>query len=226
MRILLVEDSESITQYICMSLKTEDYIVDCVGTLGDAQDALAITTFDVVILDLGLPDGDGLDLLKDMRAHGNMVPVLVLTARDELGERVRGLNSGADDYMPKPFAVEELKARLRALLRRPKETLSAVITAGNVEFDSNAREVRVNGHIIKISRREMGVFEHLIRRFEHVVSKDTLEMKLYGYGEEASTNSLEANVSRLRKRLSNTEASVTIVTLRGSGYLLMPLESD
>ena len=226
MRVLLVEDSESITDYICICLKSEGYVVDSVGSLAGAKAALAITSFDIVILDLGLPDGDGLDMLKEMRAQGNTVPVLVLTARHNLNERVQGLNSGADDYMPKPFAVEELTARLRALLRRPDGSLGVVITAGNVDFNSNAREVRVNGKIIKISRREMGVLEQLIRRFEHLVSKDTLEMKLYGFGEDVSPNSLEANVSRLRKRLSNYGASVAIETIRGSGYLLSMRESD
>lgn len=203
-----------------MCLSDENYTVDSVGTLGDAEAALAVTTFDIVILDLGLPDGDGLDMLKSMRDAGNMVPVLVLTARDELDERVKGLNTGADDYMPKPFAVEELKARLRALLRRPDGALGTVLTAGNIAFDTNAREVRVNAKIIKISKREMGVLEQLMRRFEHVVTKDSLEMKLYGYDEDVSSNSLEANVSRLRKRLAQSEASVKIETLRGVGYLL------
>ncbi|PHS77047.1 MAG: DNA-binding response regulator [Rhodospirillaceae bacterium] len=220
MRILLVEDSLAIAEYVCACLVDDDYIVDTVGTLADAEAALATTTFDVVILDLGLPDGDGLDMLKSMRAAGNKVPVLVLSARDELDERVKGLNTGADDYMPKPFAVEELKARLRALLRRPETILETVLKAGNVALDSNAREVSVNRKIIKISKREMGVLEQLMRRFEHVVSKETLESKLYGFGETVTANSLEANVSRLRKRLSQSEASIVISTLRGVGYVL------
>jgi len=220
MRILLVEDSESIVEYVCVCLKDEAYIVDSVGTLSDGETALKTTVFDIVILDLTLPDGDGLDLLKILRAEGNAVPVLVLTGRDELEQRVMGLNSGADDYLTKPFALEELKARLRALLRRPESVLASTLTAGNVTFDSNTREVRVDDEVIKISRREMGVLEQLMRRFEHVVAKDALEMKLYGYDDEVSHNSLEANVSRLRKRLSQTEASVKINTLRGIGYLL------
>lgn len=220
MRVLLVEDSSAIAEYVCTCLVDDDYIVDTVGTLADAEAALATTTFDVVILDLGLPDGDGLDMLKSMRAAGNKVPVLVLSARDELDERVKGLNTGADDYMPKPFAVEELKARLRALLRRPETILESVLKAGNVALDANAREVSVNQKVIKISKREMGVLELLMRRFEHVVSKETLESKLYGFGETVTANSLEANVSRLRKRLNQSEASVVISTLRGVGYVL------
>lgn len=220
MRVLLVEDSPSITEYICMYLAEDNYIVDSVGTLADAQAALDVTSFDIVILDLGLPDGDGLDMLKSMRAAGNGVPVLVLSARDELDERVKGLNTGADDYMPKPFAVEELKARMRALLRRPEKTLKTVLMAGNIAFDSNTREVRVDGKIIKISKREMGVLELLMRRFEHVVPKDMLETKFYGYDDDVSQNSLEANISRLRKRLAHYNTSVIIETLRGAGYVL------
>lgn len=220
MRILLVEDSLAISEYVCACLEHEDYIVDVVGTIADAETALVITTFDIVILDLGLPDGDGLDMLKSMRAAGNTVPVLVLTARNELDERVKGLNTGADDYMPKPFAVEELKARLRALLRRPENILETILKAGNVALDAESREVSVDDKIIKISRREMGVLEQLMRRFEHVVSKESLETKLYGFGETVTPNSLEANVSRLRKRLTSSQASVTINTLRGAGYVL------
>jgi DNA-binding response OmpR family regulator len=220
MRVLLVEDSSSISEYVRVCLQDEAYTVDDVNTLGDAEAALKTTTFDVVILDLTLPDGDGLDLLKGLRSSGNAVPVLVLTARDELDQRVNGLNAGADDYLTKPFAVEELKARIRALLRRPENVLATTLTAGNVTFDSNTREVRVDGEIIKISRRELALLEQLMRRFDHVVSKDTLETHLYGYDDEVSQNSLEASVSRLRKRLGNSNASIKIKTLRGIGYLL------
>jgi DNA-binding response OmpR family regulator len=220
MRVLLVEDSSSISEYVRVCLQDEAYTVDDVNTLGDAEAALKTTTFDVVILDLTLPDGDGLDLLKGLRSSGNAVPVLVLTARDELDQRVNGLNAGADDYLTKPFAVEELKARIRALLRRPENVLATTLTAGSVTFDSNTREVRVDGEIIKISRRELALLEQLMRRFDHVVSKDTLETHLYGYDDEVSQNSLEASVSRLRKRLGNSNASIKIKTLRGIGYLL------
>ena len=220
MRVLLVEDSSAIAEYVCACLVDDDYIVDHVGTLADAEAALATSSFDIVVLDLGLPDGDGLDMLKSMRAAGNTVPVLVLTARDELDERVKGLNTGADDYMPKPFAVEELKARLRALLRRPENILETILKAGNVTLNVSAREVSVNEKIIKISKRELGVLEQLMRRFEHVVSKESLESKLYGFGETVTPNSLEANVSRLRKRLNQSQALITINTLRSAGYVL------
>jgi len=222
MRILLVEDNFSLTEYVSECLAGEDHCVDVVGTVSEAEAAIYTIPYDVLILDLGLPDGDGLDFLKGIRAAGKHVPVLVLTGRDKIDARVKGLNSGADDYMLKPFSVEELNARIRALLRRPNEALQTIITCGNVSFNVNDREVRVDDKLVKASRREMGVLEQLLRRAEHVVSKDTLENKLYGFGDEVSSNTLEANVSRLRKRLSNANASVVIQTLRGVGYLIGP----
>lgn len=220
MRILLVEDNLKLSTYVRRGLENEDFTVDGVGTLADAEVALDTAPYDLMVLDLGLPDGDGLDLLKKLRAQDNHLPVLVLTARDGVDDRVKGLNAGADDYMLKPFAVEELAARLRALLRRPDGALGNSLKVGNIVFDTSSREVRVGQNLIKISRKEMGVLEQLMRRSGKVVPKDTLESKLYGFDEEVSPNSLEAHISRLRKRLSQAEASVTIHTLRGVGYLL------
>lgn len=224
MRVLLVEDNLRLSTLVRRGLENEDFTVDGVGTIDDAEAALDTAPYDVVILDLGLPDGDGLDLLRGMRAAGSHVPVLVLTARDGVDDRVKGLNAGADDYLLKPFAVEELTARLRALLRRPDGALGLSLCAGNITFDTSAREVRVGNQLIKISKKEMGVLEQLMRRTGRVVPKDTLESKLYGFDDEVSPNSLEANISRLRKRLAQVDASVTIHTLRGVGYLLSDSE--
>jgi len=220
MRILLVEDNLRLSPYVRRGLEKEDFAVDGVGTIADAEAALDTAPYDLMILDLGLPDGDGLDLLKQLRAADRHLPVLVLTARDGVDDRVKGLNAGADDYLLKPFAVEELTARLRALLRRPDGVLGLSLTAGNLTFDTTAREVRVEAHIIKISRKEMSVLEQLMRRAGKVVPKDVLESKLYGFDEDVSANSVEAHISRLRKRLTQAGASVTIHTLRGVGYLL------
>ena len=220
MRVLLVEDNLRLSTLVRRGLENADFTVDGVGTLSDAEAALDTAPYDVVILDLGLPDGDGLDLLRDMRAGGSHIPVLVLTARDGVDDRVKGLNAGADDYLLKPFAVEELTARLRALLRRPDGALGLSLRAGNITFDTSAREVRVGKELIKVSKKEMGVLEQLMRRAGRVVPKETLESKLYGFDEDVSSNSLEANISRLRKRLAQVDAGVVIHTLRGVGYLL------
>ena len=220
MRVLLVEDNLRLSTLVRRGLEKEDFTVDGVGTLSDAEAALDTAPYDVVILDLGLPDGDGLDLLRAMRAQGSHVPVLVLTARDGVDDRVKGLNAGADDYLLKPFAVEELTARLRALLRRPDGALGLSLSAGNITFDTSAREVRVGTELLKISKKEMGVLEQLMRRSGRVVPKDMLECKLYGFDDDVSANSLEASFSRLRKRLAQVDAAVSIHTLRGVGYLL------
>lgn len=220
MRLLLVEDNVRLADQVRAGLEREGFAVDSFGTVSDGEAAKASVPYDAAILDLGLPDGDGIDLLRGWRAGGDSTPVLILTARDGLEDRVHGLNSGADDYLLKPFEMDELIARVRALLRRPGGALGAVLTAGNVSFDTTAREVMIGGGAVTVSRREMGVLEQLMRRKGRVVAKDTLEEKLYGFDEEVTANTVEANVSRLRKRLSGAGADVSIHTLRGVGYLL------
>jgi len=220
MRLLLIEDHERFADFVKISLEKEGFAVDVVLNATDGEAAFATVTYDAILLDLGLPDFDGLELLKAWRAAGNETPVLIITARDGVDDRVIGLNSGGDDYLVKPFAMPELVARIRALLRRPGGALGAVMTAGNIAFDTTGREVLVDGKIIPISRREMGVLEQLMRRVGHVVPKDVLEDRIYGFDEEVSSNSVEVHVSRLRKRLNETGASVVIHTLRGVGYLL------
>jgi len=207
-------------------LENENFTIDALGTLADAEAAIDTTDYDAIILDLGLPDGDGLDFLKSLREQKKTLPVLILTARDGIEDRVKGLNAGADDYLLKPFAMEELTARVRALLRRPDGGINVKLTSGNISFDTASREVTVNNAVIKISPREMSVLEQLMRRAGRVVAKDTIESKLYGFGDEVSINSVEANISRLRKRLLNANASVNIHTLRGVGYLLSEQEEE
>jgi len=220
MRLLLVEDHERFAEFIRLSIEKEGFTIDTVHNAEDAEAAFSTVSYDAILLDLGLPDADGLDLLKSWRDRGDETPVLIITARDGVDDRVLGLNLGGDDYLVKPFAMEELVARIRALLRRPGGALGTVMTAGNITFDATAREVQVAGSTIPISRREMGVLEHLMRRLGHVVPKDVIEDKIYGFDEEVSSNSVEVHVSRLRKRLSESGADVTIHTLRGVGYLL------
>lgn len=220
MRILLVEDHARFAALINDGLEKTGFTVDHVDSAGSAEAAVSTVSYDAIILDLGLPDADGIELLKGWRNRGVDTPVLILTARDGVDDRVRGLNAGGDDYLLKPFSMDELVARIRALLRRPGGALGVVLTAGNVQFDTTAREVRIDERTVTVSRREMAVLEQLMRRHGRVVPKDVLEDKIYGFDEEVSSNSVEVHVSRLRKRLSGAGATVSVHTLRGVGYLL------
>jgi len=226
MRILVVEDHDRLAKFVKIGLENEDFTVDLAMSAAEGDAAFAAVTYDLVVLDLGLPDADGMTLLKEWRDRGSEIPVLILTARDGVEDRVAGLNAGSDDYMLKPFALEELVARIRALLRRPGGTLGTVISVGNVSFDATAREVRIVGETLPISRREMGVLEHLMRRAGRVVPKDIIEDKIYGFDEEVSSNSVEVHISRLRKRLAASAADVTVHTVRGVGYLLSENEEQ
>ncbi len=220
MRLLLIEDHQRFAKFVSDGLEKKGFTVDWFDTGAAGEAAMATVQYDAIILDLGLPDLDGLDLLRSWREEGYKTPVLILTARDGIDDRVRGLNSGGDDYLLKPFAMEELVARIRALLRRPGGVLGLVITAGNVSFDTTAREVQINEKTISIPRREMDVLELLMRRNGRVVPKEVLVDNIYGFGKEVSSNSVEVHVSRLRKRLSNAGANIKVHTLRGVGYLL------
>lgn len=220
MRLLLIEDHERFASFIKNGLEQCGFTIDVVYSAGDGDAAVGTVNYDVILLDLGLPDQDGLDILRKWREDSNMTPVLILTARDAVEDRVKGLNAGADDYMLKPFAMEELVARVRALLRRPGGVLGTVLSEGNISFDTAAREVRINDRTVPVSRREMEVLEQLLRRKGRVVPKDVLEDKIYGFDEEVSSNSVEVHVSRLRKRLQAAGADVSVHTIRGVGYML------
>lgn len=220
MRMLLVEDHEKFAQSVKEGLESAGFTCDWVATGAEADAAAATVAYDAIILDRGLPDMDGLEFLRALRSRGQLTPVLVLTARDSLEDRVEGLNVGGDDYLLKPAAMEEVIARVRALLRRPGGALGVTLSAGNVAFDTVAREVMIDGKAVSVSRREMEVLEHLLRRKGRVVPKDVMEEKLYGFGEEVTSNSVEVHVSRLRKRLSGNGANIHVHTLRGVGYLI------
>jgi DNA-binding response OmpR family regulator len=220
MRLLLVEDIEQLAEHVRTGLRREGFAVDVCAAIEDAQSAIAATRYDAVILDLMLPDGDGIAFLKRLRARNDTTPVIVVTARERIADRVLGLNAGADDYLVKPFALDELVARVRALLRRPGAALGVVLEAGNLALDTVAREASVSGKPIALSRRELGVLELLLRRVGHVVPKEVLEERLTGHGEEITPNAVEVYIHRLRKRLGEAEARIVIHTLRGVGYLL------
>lgn len=219
MRVLLVEDHHRLAGFIAKGLTVAGFTTDHVATFDDALAALSTASYDEIALDLGLPDGDGLDIVKSLRDRRNNVPILVITARDGLQDKVTGLNAGADDYLLKPFEMEELIARLRALLRRPGSVLGATLTGGKLSFDTIAREAKVGEAPLSLSRKELGLLELLLRRIGRVVTKEAIEESLYGFGEAASRNSIEVLVHRLRRKLRDGGAELQIHTLRGVGYM-------
>ncbi len=221
MRLLIIEDEARIAEILRSALSRAGFAADAVGRCSDARAALATSPYDAVILDLGLPDGDGLALLKAMRARGSPLPVLVLTARDAVEHRVAGLDSGADDYVIKPFAPSEVVARIKALLRRPGGALGTILSSGNIAFDTIGRDVRVGDTVLILPRRESAILEHLMRRAGRVVPKTVLEEKLYGIDDELDSNAIPVHVHHLRRKLIDSGATVEIHTVRGVGYLLV-----
>jgi DNA-binding response OmpR family regulator len=220
-RLLVVEYEERIAEIVRTALVRGGFAVDVVRLCADAKEALATNPYDAAILDLGLPDGDGLKLLKELRAGRNAVPVLVLTARDAVEHRVAGLDAGADDYLIKPFAMAELIARTKALLRRPGGALGATLKTGNIAFDTIGRDVRIDDQVLVLPRREAAILEHLMRRVGRVVPKALLEEKLYGLDDELESNAIPVHVHHLRRKLMESGAAVEIHTVRGVGYLLV-----
>jgi DNA-binding response OmpR family regulator len=224
-RLLIIEDEARIAEILRSALTRASFAVDAVRLCSEAEAALAANRYDTVILDLGLPDGDGLGLLKNMRQRGNTVPVLVLTARDAVEQRVAGLDSGADDYLIKPFAISEVIARIKALLRRPEGALGALLRSGNIAFDTIGRDLRIDDNVVLLPRRESAILEHLMRRAGRVVPKAVLEDKLYGIDDELGSNAIPVHVHHLRRKLVDSGATVEIHTVRGIGYLLVDGES-
>jgi DNA-binding response OmpR family regulator len=220
MRLLIVEDEARIAELVQKALARVGFAVDAVALCADARAALTVTAYDAAIVDLGLPDGDGLSLLAELRASGNLTPVLVLTARDAVEDRVRGLDTGADDYLVKPFAIEELIARTKALLRRPGGALGMTLKAGNISFDTVERDVRIGNVPLVLPRRESAILEHLMRRLGRVVPKPVLEEKLYGLDDEHGSNTIPVHVHHLRRKLLDAGATAEIHTVRGVGYIL------
>jgi DNA-binding response OmpR family regulator len=225
MRVLVIEDETRIAEILRTALKRAGFAVDTAERCADAQLALAGFQYDAAILDLGLPDGDGLTLLAQLRSEKQLLPVLVLTARDAVEERVIGLDAGADDYLIKPFAVVEVIARIKALLRRPGGALGTALEAGNITFDTIGRSVRVDTQFLKLPRRELGILELLMRRMGRVVPKAVLEEKLYGMDDEVESNAISVHVHHLRRKLEDAGATPEIHTVRGVGYLLIEVTS-
>jgi DNA-binding response OmpR family regulator len=219
-RVLLVEDEPEMATALTAALKKYDMVIDHVSSLADAEEAVSINVYGAILLDRQLPDGDGLTLIPKLRARSAGVPVIVLTARGELADRVAGLNIGADDYLGKPFAVEELLARLRAVLRRPADMLSETMRLGRLSFDVSNREACVGGEPLDLPRRELLVLEALLRRMGRTVARSSLEEAVYSIDDEIQSNALDTHISRLRRRLSEARAEIEIHAIRGVGYLL------
>ena len=220
MRLLIVEDNEELADLLAKGLKTAGYEADLLSTVEEARAVLATTFYAAMILDLGLPDGDGLELLREIRQRGNPIPVLVLTARGGLQDRVQGLRSGADDYLVKPFALEELIARLEAQLRRPGQLLGSSLRIAKRAFDTQNRQASIDDQPQVLSARETAVLELLMRSKGRVVSKKQVEDHIFGHSGEVASNAVEVYVHRLRKQLSERGARVQVHTIRGVGYLI------
>ena len=218
MRILIAEDDSILADGLVRSLRQSAYAVDHVKTGAEADTALSMQTFDLVILDLGLPKMSGLEVLRRLRARNSNVPVLILTAADSVDERVKGLDLGADDYMAKPFALNELEARVRALTRRGAGGGPTVVKHGSLSFDQVGRIAYANEQVIDLSARELGLLEVLLQRIGRLVSKEQLVDHLCEWGEEVSNNAIEVYVHRLRKKIE--PSGVRIITVRGLGYCL------
>lgn len=216
----MLEDHHELAELVSDRLVKAGFAVDRFATRVEGQLALAAGCYDAMILDLGLPDGDGLGLLREMRATGNKMPVLILTARSAIADRVAGLATGADDYLVKPFAAEELIARVHALLRRSDARYEATLSCGALVWDRTSRTASVNGELLSMARRETELLELLLANPGKVVRKARIETSFFGLGQDFSSNAVEVSIHRLRKRLEQAEAGIEIVTMRGLGYLL------
>ena len=224
MRLLVVEDEGDLATLLRTALERGSFVVDLAITLAAAADHLRVGQYDTLILDLGLPDGDGLDLLRQLRAGASRVPVLLLTARDGPADRVRGLDAGADDYLIKPFHMPELLARVRALLRRPDAALGVTLELANVTLNTVSRQVCVEAADIGLSVRETAMLEILLRRQGAVVPREAMEQGLYSFDNQLGSNAIEVLVYRLRRKLLDTGAAARVHTVRGVGYMLTGAE--
>lgn len=221
MKVLIVEDERRVGRFIERALQEQAYTAKRVGTCAQARDELASSPYDAIVLDLGLPDGDGLDLLREWRASGFNEPVLILSARDAVEDRIRGLNLGADDYLPKPFSVDELVARLRSLLRRqgtaPRKT---ILEHRGVTLDLLARAARRDGVPVELTSREFALLELFLQNPGRVLTRTHIAEKIWEASYDLETNLIEVYVRRLRQKLDRPNDEPFIRTVRGTGYQL------
>ena len=214
MRILLVEDDEPLSAALSNSLRGANYVVDCVYRGKEALAMLTAEQTDIVILDLGLPDMDGLEVLRQIRQKVKDMPVIILTARDKVTDKILGLDAGADDYLPKPFDMDELFARLRVLERRLGTASTAMVKIGKVALNTQTLELTVAGEAVSLPRRELMLLKVLMENGGRIQPKQKLESRLYEWGDEVSSNTIEVHIHHLRKKLPEN----FIKTIRGVGY--------
>jgi two-component system response regulator TctD len=224
MRILVVEDNVELAQWLVRTLRKQQYTVDVIDNGADADFALKSEVYNLVILDLALPRLDGKEVLRRLRARKNAVPVLVLTANNTIQSRVSELDQGADDYMAKPFEIEELEARIRVLLRRSSGQANPLMQCGDLSYNTNTRAFQIGQQDLALTPRERAVLEMLIRQAGRSVTKQALAQSLFSLDEDVSIEAIEIYVHRLRKKLEKSTAQV--MTLRGLGYLLRPVANE
>ena len=224
MRVLVVEDEQRLAHLVAQALEHSGFATDTCGRLADATALAEREAFDALVVDRTLPDGDAIDLVASLRHGGRDVPILMLTARDAVEDRVRGLEAGADDYLVKPFAMAELVARVRALLRRPGSVFGRAETVGNLTLDFATRTAAAGGRPLPLPRHELAVLEQLVLSAGRVVTKDVLIDKVYGL-DEPDSNAIPVHVHFLRRRLEAAGATVRIHTFRGLGYMLAPADA-
>ncbi len=217
MKLLLIEDELALSEALTAMLRAEGFAVDPVATLHSADTAVRVSTYDAVLLDLYLPDGDGMVWLRRLRASGNSTPVIIMTARDQISDRISGLKSGADDYVVKPFDIQELLARLGAVLRRVQGTASSWLQVGSLALDLQGRRARVQDQDIELTAKEWAVLEKLASRPGRLVNKEALDQALYSFDDEVGSNTLEVYISRIRKKIGKQR----VETVRGLGYRLV-----
>jgi len=220
LKVLVVEDEQRLGQFLKQGLTEQTYTVALARSCREANDAIVETKYDVIVLDLNLPDGDGLDLIREWRASGLNEPVLILSARDTLDDRIKGLDVGSDDYLPKPFSLEELLARLRALIRRQSVTKQSVLERSGVKLDMLSHTVHLNGEPVDLTRREYALLEVFMQNAGRVLTRTFISEKIWESHYEVDTNLLDVYMSRLRAKLESPNSPI-FKTVRGIGYQLI-----
>lgn len=221
MKILVVEDERRVGSFVEKALQEQSYTTRLVRTVAQARTVLSEDAYDVIILDLGLPDGDGLDLLREWRRHGFTEPVIILSARDAVQDRIQGLNLGADDYLPKPFAVDELLARIRSVLRRQTPAKTTTLVHGDIRMDLLARTATLGGLAVELTSREYALLELFLHHPGRILTRTLIAEKIWDAAYDMETNLIDVYVRRLRKKLERDPERPLIRTVRGTGYQLV-----